>query len=292
MERFNIRDEILVFKDDTTIDFIQKNSVILVDHHVSPYRDSVIEVFDHRPFDKACGLPKSCKTTIEEVGSCATLIGNLIMRSTCLNSEFNLPLQLLYGAIVMDTVNFSPEACRKTEMDSEVAAKIEDFLGITNRVEQRETLFLELIKAREDVSSLTAMQLLYKDLKLVSNSVGSIIVGIPGYPISVQEFLKRTNAKQSIETFAKENNCSVILLIGMKISNKSMVSRDIGLVNINNDGLFEEILDKIKSHDNPNLHLREIENLNFRGGRFFQQENIKPTRKQILPIVKDILNKI
>ncbi|XP_055846780.1 exopolyphosphatase PRUNE1 [Episyrphus balteatus] len=288
--KYNITDELLVFKDDTSNEFIKKSSVILVDHHVSPYRDSVIEVFDHRPVDSSAELPIASKKIIEQVGSCATLIADLILRSRGLNDEFKLTLQLLYGAIVMDTVNFSPEACRKTELDSEIAAKIENFVGISDPGHHRENVFAELVKAREDIKSLTPYQLLHKDMKLISNSDGSIRVAIPGYPILVQEFIKKPDAKHAIEMFAKEYNSSSIVLIGMKITNGSDVIRDIGLININNDGLFEEILDKIKIHDKPNLQLQEIENTNFLCGRFFKQENIRATRKQILPIVKKILD--
>lgn len=290
LEKFQIRDELLIFNDDTSNNLIKKSSVILVDHHVSPYMNSVVEVFDHRPYDISCKLPESCKKNIELVGSCATLIGDLIFRTSGFKDEFKLILQLLYGAIVMDTVNFSNEACRKTELDFEIATKIEDFLGVSDRMCHRESLFAELVRARENVSSLTALQLLNKDMKIVSNSIGSIKVGIPGYPISVQEFIKQLNAIESVEMFAKEHNCSVILMIGMKITNDSDVARDIGLININNKKLFDEILENIKAHDNPNLRLRELSDVNFLGGCFFQQENIRATRKQILPVVKKILD--
>lgn len=288
--KYNITDEILVFKDDIDSSFLKKNSVILVDHHVSPYKNSVIEVFDHRPFDSSCNLSENCKKTIEQVGSCATLIGNLILRSRNFTNEFELVMQLLYGAIVMDTVNFSPQACRATDLDLKIAVEIEDLLGISDRIAHRKGLFDELVKAREDTSSLTAFQLLHKDMKLICNSGESIKIAMPGFPISVQEFLELPNSEESVKTFAKEHNCCLVFLIGMKVINGTDVKRDIGLINISNDTLFKEILEKIKVHDKPNFQLEEINSLNFLGGCFFQQQNVKATRKHILPFVKNILD--
>lgn len=40
----------------------------------------------------------------------------------------------------------------------------------------------------------------------------------------------------------------------------------------------------------PDLLLEEKQ-VNFMGGRFFEQKNIKASRKQILPVVKQILQR-
>lgn len=271
LKMHGITDEFLTFKDDI-MELENSNCIILVDHHVSPYRRSVIEVFDHHQFDSSSGLNATCKTTIKRVGSCATLIADLILQSQePKTGHLLIALELLYGAIVLDTINFSKCA----ELDLNVANEIEMLTKVN-----REKLFMELVNARSDISSLSTLQLLYKDMKSIIN--GELKVCISALPISVQEYIKKS-PENSLRLFANDQNCNVVVLMGMKIGNT--VYRDIGIINISSQHICDEIVLKIHEH---NLQLREL-GCSFLGGRFFRQGNIKATRKQILPVVNEIL---
>lgn len=156
----------------------------MVDHHVAkiPVQGAnVIEVIDHRPLDLNVSFPVECKVTLSSVGSCATLIADKIR-----SSQVTVPdcLQLLHGTILLDTLNFSSSADKARPLDVEIVTEIERLIAFDQN--QRAKLFDELVKARNNVDSLTALQLLSKDLKIVTNSKNSFVVAIPGFPILVQ----------------------------------------------------------------------------------------------------------
>lgn len=163
--------------------------LILVDHHVAKtpvLLANVIEIIDHRPLDGYTNFPLACKVTVNEVGSCATLIADVIRTSvtSVRLSEYSDALQLLYGAIILDTLNFSTLADKARQLDVDIVTEIEQVISF-DRI-KRENLFTELVKARSNVDALTAYQLLWKDLKVLTNTKDSLVVTIPGFPILVQ----------------------------------------------------------------------------------------------------------
>lgn len=95
-------------------------------------------------------------------------------------------MQLLYGTIVLDTVNFSKEADKARPLDIEIVDEIEKILKIDDPVPSRKRLFDDLVNARSDVNSLNSLQILSKDLKIIYNENNTRVVAIPGYPILVQ----------------------------------------------------------------------------------------------------------
>lgn len=161
---------------------------VLVDHHVpTPLvgNGEVIAIFDHRPRDtKNSQISSDCKVKLNEVGSCATLIADEIRVSNQSFGNHRELIDFLRGPIVLDTVHFLEAAGRTKPLDIEVNGAIEATLGLTEA--DRLSLFNELIKARSDVSSLSAMQLLSKDLKIISNNDKSYVVAFPGFPILVE----------------------------------------------------------------------------------------------------------
>lgn len=290
LQKHKILADVLTFRDELQPQRIQNSEFILVDHHVSPFARQCVQIFDHRPYDTATEAPASCQSNLEQVGSCATLIAEVILRSG-FAPILNEVLKLLHAAIVMDTVNFSIDAARATDKDHQIAEEIEQILCIDNSTELRLQLFRELAAAREDVSNLSSHQLLYKDMKIISNGISTIKIALPGYPINVQYFVRLPNAAQAVQSFAREVEAAVVLLIGMKISEDGSVHRDIGLINISNQQLFDAVLAKLLSSQEPNINLKEVKKCEFLNGKFYDQENIKATRKHILPLVKSVLDK-
>ncbi|XP_075158851.1 exopolyphosphatase prune [Haematobia irritans] len=290
LNKYSITEEMLTFRDELTEEFLQSSQLVLVDHHVSPWLNNSIAIYDHRPRDSSALIPEQCEVHMDLVGSCATLIADLYITKEILGEDEHDVLNLLRGTIVLDTVNFSQEAARATTRDHEACAHLENALGITNAA-GREELFNELVKARSDVNSLTAAQLLRKDNKiLTSTKLEDMKLAIPGFPIPVQEFISKDNAERDIREFATENNCSVILLMGMFVKlDDNSVHRDIGLINISNDRICNIVKQKLESLTEPNLNLNLYNDCKFMNGSFYMQGNIKATRKHILPHVKNVL---
>ena len=83
----------------------------------------------------------------------------------------------LLGPIVLDTACFNPAADKTTELDLQMAKELEA-RGVNGS--SKEKLFADLLAARSDVNSLTAGQLLLKDMKVTQG------IPVPGFPILVQ----------------------------------------------------------------------------------------------------------
>ncbi len=269
---------------------LDTSKFILVDHHLSPYNKQTIKVIDHRPFYSGSNLPADCQTNINEVGSCATLIADLILQSNydpnC--SDTLDTLKMLYAPIVLDTVNFSKDADKARPLDREICDKLEEMFNIDEST--RIDLFNELVRARADVSSLDSLQILSKDLKVISNYDGKRVIAIPGYPISVLEYTTMSNVKENFMKFADIHQCDVIVLMGMKVVD-GQVSRDVGIVNIKDHRLFDKIVERL-STESSLLSLVPDERIDFLDGKFYAQNNVKASRKQILPMVKNVLDEL
>lgn len=185
------------FSDDINAKHIDAQ-VVLVDHHVSNRRAlprNITEIVDHRPLDPNANFPDECKVVLQEVGSCATLVAQIILtsRSNGMSAELRMQLlRMLHTVIVLDTVNFSTAADKARELDVSIAAQIEQLIDFD--AINRKHLFNELVKARSDVQSLTTVQLLLKDLKIISNSSKTMFVAVPGFPMLVEVNAARENA--------------------------------------------------------------------------------------------------
>lgn len=161
---------------------------ILVDHHIATSlvsSDRVIQIFDHRPFDvKNAHISDECNVKIKDVGSCATMIADEIRTLEGSFEKQEDVISFLRGPIVLDTINFSQAADKARPLDVEINREIEKLLDLNEG--DRLKLFNDLVKVRSDVSSLSALQLLSKDLKVISNGDKSKVVALPGFPILVE----------------------------------------------------------------------------------------------------------
>lgn len=185
------------------MDVLNMSKFILVDHHVPTplvtsinryfqsskmtINDRILAIFDHRPLDtKNAEISNISVVRLNEVGSCATLIANEIRTLRNSMKKHHELLNFLSGPIVLDTVNFSESAARAKPLDIEIYGEIEKILNMTDA--DRLSLYKELVKARSDIDSLSTMQLLSKDLKIISNNDGSYVVAFPGFPLLVEVF--------------------------------------------------------------------------------------------------------
>ncbi|XP_050079243.1 exopolyphosphatase PRUNE1 [Anopheles maculipalpis] len=297
IKRHGIMLEDLICRDE--IDWNSEHTalnIILVDHHVTKLQKTIIGIVDHRPIESNARFNPSAFKTIELVGSCATLVGREIFNQATatiqeLPEGYGVALELLYGAIVLDTVNFSKQADKAKPLDYEVAAKIEAHINVPeeNRPAHREQLFQSLIAARSDVSELNAYQLLLKDLKIISQNERT--VSVPGFPMAVQEYLKLSDRMDHLQRFATETGSNVVILLGLNVLPDGSVRRDVGIIPIDDEPLAEKIVTALQTCQEMNFELEELPSSDGKG-KFFQQHNLKASRKQLMPIVKSVLSAI
>lgn len=235
LKEHGIDPNVLITRDELDLSKIDK--FILVDHHVSDeFRDRVIGVLDHRPFDVKSNLNPKCFKNIQEVGSCATLVGDSVRKDS---SEHNKEIyHLLYGPIVLDTINFSKSADKARPLDEDVGMFIEKLLDYKNVHDFRKKTYEDLVNARADISTLSSSQLLHKDLKIISNEDEKFRLAIPGVPVF--KYITMENAEESVKKFADSENLDVVVLMGMKPVGDS-IERFIGVINIKNKKLYEDV---------------------------------------------------
>lgn len=80
--------------------------------------------------------------------------------------------------------------------------------------------------------------------------------------------------------------------MGMKVTADGSVQRDLGIVPIKSQELADQINAALVSSNDPDLRLRLEENSSKKQHQYFyEQQNIRASRKQILPIVQGILDR-
>ncbi|XP_044763805.1 exopolyphosphatase PRUNE1 [Coccinella septempunctata] len=274
----------LIYRSDIKINEIlaEKKGCVktyLVDHHVlnendSLLKDTVCRVYDHRPIDESWKWSSNTELRIELVGSCATLIVNEMLKEEGI--LFKELAYLLYCTIVFDTLAVLPENKKATPLDIEMAKKLEDTFGFT---EPRLTLFKKIVDLHSDVSKLTPDQLLIRDLKFVGN------IPIPGLPMLVETFSKLPDVDRSLTKLGNNKAADFIILIGIEA--KPDVKRDVGIFFIKDDAKIKDLLlNEFKRHEDFKFveSSSKVPNL-----IILRQNNIEKSRKQIMPIVRSIV---
>ena len=72
-------------RDDLDLTILSNMKLILVDHHVLQKQDlclqpRIVEIIDHRQLSALANFPSECKTKLELVGSCSTLIADKLLK--------------------------------------------------------------------------------------------------------------------------------------------------------------------------------------------------------------------
>lgn len=121
-------------------------------------------------------------------------------------------------------------------------------------------------------------------MKIVEN------IPVPGLPMLVADFLKLENAYHAIENFIKEHNTPLVLLIGLDAT--ADVKRDVAIFFIEDSKtLKENLLKNLKNSEELkgyNFSFSEVPTI-YDNVVCLRQHNIKLSRKQIIPILKDCL---
>lgn len=197
-------------------------------------------------------------------------------------------LDLLYAPIILDTINFNP--FKTKPLDIQVSDKINHLLNATEM--ERKILFRSLQKAQFVIDTLTAEDLLVRDLKIVSDVNGKFVIPIISMPMLADDYTDMQNVKESIDTFHATHNCCLIIILGRQIVNDEM-TRDFYLLNCNrkSNELFDALMKRLL--DEPMLGISDVVNGNDVG--CLTKAGMLPakiSRKQILPIVQEFVDEL
>ncbi|KAK6178506.1 hypothetical protein SNE40_013287 [Patella caerulea] len=288
LDKVGIQQELLSFYEDISLlDLHAKGKLILtlVDYHVlspslSDLESDVVKVIDHRPIEKQ--WPVSCQTIIEPVGSCCTLIADEILK----NPDFpfdGIVNVLLYGTILIDTINMSPEVGKTTDKDRVVVHELEE--SLEDMGVERDALFDDINAAKFDMSDLTTMEILEKDVKLIESS--NLTVAMSSVTMEMTDLFVRENLETELKEFAEICGAQVVVLMTLGKSD-DVTSRQLALYS-NNRIYRQQIADVLLAHNDPSLKL-EVSDSPFEDIVSYNQGNVQASRKKVLPIIKGFLN--
>lgn len=286
LKQHRITAELLTFRDDLNLlelHNLKKLKLTLVDQNVLPNKDlpleeCVVRVIDHRSRER----PESsfCNVTVEPVGSCCTLIADEIFKGSYSNQIDVTVATLLFTTILLDTVNMSKDAGRGTAKDEEMLQRLE--VVIPNAC--REKTFKEIQDVKYDLSNFTTLDILQKDLKVISGNGTSI--AMCSITMKIQDFIKREALENSLNKFAELQATKAVVLMGVIVINGKTL-RDLGIFSLSKN-FQDKIIESLKTCDTPDLNLEVIPH-DSKNLVVFSQGNNKANRKMVLPILKSLL---
>jgi len=252
------------------LDLAEFAHVVLVDHNILPNEfaylaPKVTEIIDHHKDE----FPLPVRKTIAVTGSCASLVGKLLFeRGTSLPPPL---AKLLLGAILIDTRCLAPRH-PTTPLDREVAGQLAAVAGCVTQA-----LYNKLWGLKSDLSVFTPGELLRKDFKKVADhdvrcgfcAIYGALESISGHLMEEAEVFRRSrqlahlaimSAYYEGDTLRKE--LALLPECGWNSTT---------LAYLNNKGAQLE----------PKTVIDGIQ--------VYNQKNTDWSRKQILPLIKELL---
>ncbi|CAD5122848.1 DgyrCDS11250 [Dimorphilus gyrociliatus] len=232
-DKYGISSSFLHFKDDINlIDYKEKGKleVVLVDRNTLsedeiPLKPCITYIVDHHR--KQWVDDERVKTKIEKVGSCSTLIAELILNSS-ITIDKHLA-EMLYTTIILDTINLSKEADIVTEKDKIILNQLErKYLPNIDHTE----IFNEYFKAKTDVSSLTLVEILRKDVKIINDA--NIKIGISSIPLPLLTFFNKDNVFGELREFSKLFSLNLVVIMVLFVTEDNTTKREIAVYSENN----------------------------------------------------------
>ncbi|KAJ3213139.1 Exopolyphosphatase [Clydaea vesicula] len=259
---------------------------------------------------------------IQEAGSCSSLVLNYIIKSYSNNNDLKLLfdekfIKFFLAPILIDTVNLEPKFDRVTEIDVESFNFLISSFTMEQKIAFNQTAFFELLQdAKANISHLTCSELLKKDYKeyyLNSNQIRFGISSVGWHLKGKGGWLERDSEifLNEVDTFVKErilNFFFVLTTFDYKNEvfegKKRGFERDMLIFGFSKNQNFElnsKFIEdkKFESQSSIDAAVNEIvsnEELNLvpidKKFNIFNQLNLNASRKQVQPIIENILSKL
>ncbi len=187
----------------------------------------------------------------------------------------------MLGTILLDTVNFNPDAKRTTEKDLNIA----DFL-LKNFNLDREKLFEKLQFEKFNTASLSTTDLLRKDYK--EWKMGDKMCGFSSALLPAAKWLAKDNSiSGNISDYCKSKNLDILFIMiaytepeftrEMILFSDDVNSRKEIVKCMNDNDLQLESLPGIANPDSSKMDI-------------FAQKNAAYSRKKLQPVIQDFLD--
>ncbi len=243
----------------------------------------VVEVLDHHRDD---GLYRdaSPRRIVFPLGSCCTLVAQhaLLHQAALVDRTV---ATLLLGPILVDTGNLDPELGKTEPLDAEMAAALAPLAGLGDRA-ARDGFFAGLNNAKFDVSQLSIGDLLRKDYK--EFIVGSRRVGMCAVLRELSDMPAEELQRAADEWMARQKLDVLVVMTAYFEGPDKRFARQNWFV-----GGDERLADSVAAHleGEASLKLQRLRLGAAVRGRAFTQGDVRPSRKQIAPLVIDWIEK-
>ncbi|XP_076610200.1 exopolyphosphatase PRUNE1-like [Chaetodon auriga] len=284
-----ISTDTLVFRDE--VDLIglhgdRRLVLTLVDHSVLQSSDSdlegaLTEVIDHHQSERTAPVP--CPVTVDTVASCTTLVTERILSRAPEILDRQLAL-LLYGVIVVDSVNLSPQVGKGTAKDSQMLRLLQrQFPDLPHRG----ALHTSLQTAKFDLSGLSTEQILLKDMRLAAGA--GVRVAVSSVFMSLDLFLRRRNLQEDLCDFCHSHRLEAVVAMTISFNDQSDEPvRQLALYSPSSQHR-QQISHALLTIQSPALCLSPIRNP-YKDILAYHQGNALASRRQILPVLTHFLS--
>ena len=301
--------------------WIEKNDdesslqITLLDHNarVFPSVGKVVEILDHHD-DQGQHLEAPIRKIAfhngqATVASTCTLVAEAVLRKTTNEDPQEVLLDpsmsvLLLGTIILDSVNMSPQAGKGTRRDARaMRLLLEQTHWNDQTIPQPDPsqLFDKLQQAKFDPvfwNGLSVMDALRLDYKAFDVSTSSTI-GLATILLPWKDFQQKANLVATLESYARDHSLNILGCMMTASLPDGSLQRELLLCSHNATRL-NMLVEQLQACQDNFLQLTEQEVLanplnqeaNPLAMRFFVQGNAKASRKQVAPILMEIMGKL
>ncbi|XP_017156194.1 uncharacterized protein LOC108164786 [Drosophila miranda] len=293
----------LLFRDDFKREILMQCRYILVNHHVSPFNNLVVELYDHRPLRfREAALPRDCQCdfSILPMRSCAGMITALYKKASM---ESSIVFELLRTALLMANSNFVlvPPITLGEVPDFQMLKHLETSIRDKAVVpEERANAHQEITDSVYKSGVLGLSEIIRREFKLLQTSNGKVMRNVlfTSFPWALSTLVTFSEAAQVIQTFGKEQAADFVLMLsttpGTGVYGPKPVYQ-LGLLPM--DGvhdrksrrLFEHMVVNLNLSVDPMLNLEPFSKCDFTHGAFYNLGKLDNTVPDVLHLVELIL---
>ncbi|CAO0798393.1 unnamed protein product [Mucor circinelloides] len=287
MDLIHLNHQKLVCIDELTLD--PHASVVLVDHnHLTPplgqYDNQVIGILDHHVDEHL--YESAPLRRVEMVGSCVTLVLDHFPDHLWTNNKEIA--QIALGPLLVDTVNLKWELGRTTELDVTVYHKLIGALyNVTSSSSSSTSLtddyFKSIEKVKSQVDTMSSYDILRRDYKEFV---------VDGYRIGTSAVTWHFRA------WAERNSAQEIRQAAIDYAHQRQLDMEVIFSAFDHNGEYRRQLavfvmqPKLQTvqdnlEKNTDIQLKPIKEFDVAG--FYDQGNIRMSRKQVWPLLKQLI---
>ncbi len=287
LEESDVDTKALLFVDEPKLDLSSK-LLHLVDHNrlaagQEHLEDRVVEIIDHHRDDGRCQKAAE-RDIVFPLGSCSSLVAKRMLAHDGgkLLSDVNVA-RLLLAPILIDTGNLDPALGKTEPLDAQMVSQLTLHAGFADS-SRRDAFFNQVNDAKFDVSRLSMRDLLRRDYK--EFFAGTRRVGMSAVLRSLLE-LNASEMNTAAEQWMAEQKLDVLVVMTAYYQGPGKTFERQNWI-VARESLVGDALSR-RLQSEASLNLKPLPPGAIVQGHAFQQLDVRPSRKQLAPIVIDFL---